>query len=100
MALAGYQEGSRSSLWRETSLNLYTRLTNPYLRAMFAFLTCDDDKYDNILVSHLLLLIKESAANLKQTVDFDEVFFSFRMKMVLVSLIKLRLPASIYLILP
>lgn len=48
MALAGYTE-ERKGLWRETCVNLRAQLTDPYLRAMFAFLTDDADSFDPVL---------------------------------------------------
>ena len=50
MALSGYYD-NKNTLWRDMCHSLYSRLQHAYLRAMFAFLTCDDDKYDEILVS-------------------------------------------------
>ena len=52
MALSGYYD-NKNTLWRDMCHSLYSRLQHAYLRAMFAFLTCDDDKYDDILVSVL-----------------------------------------------
>ncbi|CAL4060750.1 unnamed protein product, partial [Meganyctiphanes norvegica] len=48
MALSGFTE-ERKALWRETCTNLRSQLTDPYLRAMFAFLTGDADTYDPVL---------------------------------------------------
>lgn len=48
MALAGYTE-ERKALWRETCISLRSQLTDPYLRAMFAFLTDDADSFDPVL---------------------------------------------------
>lgn len=48
MALSGYTP-DKNTLWREMSNTLRPELRDPYLRAMFAFLTCDDDSYDVVL---------------------------------------------------
>lgn len=50
MAIAGYTE-EHNTLWRKTCLSLLQKLDDPYLRAMFAFLTCDRENYEEILVS-------------------------------------------------
>ncbi|MPC34163.1 WD repeat-containing protein mio-A [Portunus trituberculatus] len=44
----GYTE-ERKALWRETCISLRSQLTDPYLRAMFAFLTDDADSFDPVL---------------------------------------------------
>lgn len=49
MALAGYTE-DKSALWREISSSRKRQLSDPHLRAMFAFLTTEDTSYDEILV--------------------------------------------------
>ncbi|XP_048578803.1 GATOR complex protein MIOS isoform X2 [Nematostella vectensis] len=48
MALSGYTEEKRT-LWREMCSNLCHEIEHPYLRAAFAFLTCEDDNFDSIL---------------------------------------------------
>ncbi|XP_069184860.1 GATOR2 complex protein MIOS isoform X3 [Procambarus clarkii] len=48
MALSGFTE-ERKGLWRETCVHLRSHLTDPYLRAMFAFLTDDADSYEPVL---------------------------------------------------
>ncbi|XP_035227424.1 GATOR complex protein MIOS-like isoform X2 [Stegodyphus dumicola] len=48
MALAGYTE-DKSALWREISSSLKSQLSDPHLRAMFAFLTTEKDSYEEIL---------------------------------------------------
>ncbi|XP_078320421.1 GATOR2 complex protein MIOS-B-like isoform X1 [Crassostrea virginica] len=48
MAIAGYTE-EHNTLWRKTCLSLLQKLDDPYLRAMFAFLTCDRENYEEIL---------------------------------------------------
>lgn len=56
MALAGYTD-DKSALWREISGSLKRQLNDPYLRAMFTFLTAEDLNYDEILVSYFPPLI-------------------------------------------
>lgn len=56
MALAGYTE-DRSALWREISSSLKEQLIDPYLRAMFNFLTTEDTNYDDILVSFIVIML-------------------------------------------
>ncbi|XP_066997693.2 GATOR2 complex protein MIOS isoform X2 [Anabrus simplex] len=48
MALAGFSD-DKGSMWRELCLTSRSQLTDPYLRATFAFLTDDDDSYDSVL---------------------------------------------------
>ncbi|KAH0544233.1 GATOR complex protein MIOS-B [Cotesia glomerata] len=48
MALSGFSE-DRNSMWRELCLKSRSQLSDPYLRATFAFLTADNDSYDNVL---------------------------------------------------
>lgn len=43
----------KNSIWRELCQPTRTHLTDPYLRAMFAFLTSDKDSYDGVLVSFI-----------------------------------------------
>lgn len=38
-------------MWRELCLASRSRLSEPYLRATFAFLTAEADNYENVLVS-------------------------------------------------
>lgn len=56
MALSGYT-GDRTSMWREMCQNLKNQLTNPYMKAMFAFLTSDSDTgfYEIIYDKDLIL---------------------------------------------
>lgn len=49
MALSGFSE-DRNSMWRESCLKSRSQLPDPYLRATFAFLTADNDSYENVLV--------------------------------------------------
>jgi len=48
MALSGYTEDT-NTLWSRTCGTLLHQLENPYLRAVFAFLACDQDHYENVL---------------------------------------------------
>ncbi|CAL1531728.1 unnamed protein product [Lymnaea stagnalis] len=48
MALSGFTE-EKNALWRRTCGTLRYQLVNPYLRAIFAFLACDEDNYDDVL---------------------------------------------------
>ncbi|XP_076029287.1 GATOR complex protein mio [Oratosquilla oratoria] len=48
MAMAGFTD-ERKALWRDTCINLRAHLVDPYLRAVFAFLTGDADSYDPVL---------------------------------------------------
>ncbi|GFT39799.1 GATOR complex protein MIOS [Nephila pilipes] len=48
MGLAGYTQ-EKTALWREVSSSLKSHLVDPYLRAMFAFLTAEEDNFEEIL---------------------------------------------------
>ncbi|KAL1137877.1 hypothetical protein AAG570_009573 [Ranatra chinensis] len=48
MALSGYTE-DKNSMWRESCTVSRTKLSDPYLRAIFAFLTADSENYDLVL---------------------------------------------------
>ncbi|KGL74395.1 WD repeat-containing protein mio [Tinamus guttatus] len=48
MALSGYTD-EKNSLWREMCSSLRLQLNNPYLCAMFAFLTSESGSYDGVL---------------------------------------------------
>ncbi|XP_071151579.1 GATOR2 complex protein MIOS-B-like, partial [Mytilus edulis] len=48
MAISGYSE-DKQTLWRKTCSALLHKLTDPYLRAIFAFLSCEKDNYQEIL---------------------------------------------------
>ncbi|XP_046390377.1 GATOR complex protein MIOS-B [Ischnura elegans] len=48
MALSGYT-GDKNSIWRELCLVSRNQLLDPYLRAIFAFLTADGDNYESVL---------------------------------------------------
>lgn len=49
LALAGYEGGS--GLWKQACVESRQKLTDPYLKAIFGFLTNENDNYDAILVS-------------------------------------------------
>ena len=48
MALAGFND--KSSLWREMCRSLRKQFDDCYLKAIFAFLTCDNNDHHDILV--------------------------------------------------
>lgn len=48
MALAGFSD-DRNSNWKQYCSVLRTKLNDPYLRALFAFLTSENFNYDNVL---------------------------------------------------
>ncbi|OXU30787.1 hypothetical protein TSAR_008781 [Trichomalopsis sarcophagae] len=48
MALSGFSE-DKNSMWRELCLKSRSQLSDPYLRATFAFLTADNDSYESVL---------------------------------------------------
>ncbi|XP_028398723.1 GATOR complex protein MIOS-B-like isoform X2 [Dendronephthya gigantea] len=48
MALSGYTV-EKKSLWRDHCLQLCKKLSDPYLRALFTFLTSDDGGYEEML---------------------------------------------------
>ena len=49
VALSGYSK-DKNLLWKEMCLNFRHQLTDSYLKAIFTFLTCDNDSYSEILV--------------------------------------------------
>lgn len=61
MALSGYTD-EKNSLWREMCSTLRLQLNNPYLCAMFAFLTSESGSYDGVLVSKFLF-VKNALSN-------------------------------------
>lgn len=64
MALSGYT-GERTSMWREMCQTLKSRLTNPYMKAMFAFLTSDSDtSFHEIIYDKELILADRVAFSL------------------------------------
>ncbi|KAL3269121.1 hypothetical protein HHI36_008202 [Cryptolaemus montrouzieri] len=48
MALAGFCD-DKNSTWKHYCSALRTKLSDPYLKALFAFLTADNYNYDNVL---------------------------------------------------
>lgn len=48
MALSGFSD-DRNSMWREHCMLSRARLTDPYMRATFAFLTAENENYENVL---------------------------------------------------
>ena len=50
LALSGYTKET-NSLWREMCQSILSQLSDPYLRAIFTFLTTDSESYAEILVS-------------------------------------------------
>ncbi|KDR16180.1 GATOR complex protein MIOS [Zootermopsis nevadensis] len=67
MALSGFSD-DRSSMWRELCLASRSRLSEPYLRATFAFLTAEADNYENVL--------NESGVAVEDRVAFACTFLS------------------------
>lgn len=65
MALSGFTE-DKSSMWRELCLKSRSQLTDPYLRATFAFLTADNDSYETVLVSKTIIKIDFFIASKRQ----------------------------------
>jgi len=64
MALSGYT-GERTSMWREMCQSLKNQLTNPYMKAMFAFLTTDNDTgFHEIIYDKELILADRVAFSL------------------------------------
>ena len=50
MALSGFTN-EKKALWHEISGELRPSLTDPYIRAIFSFLTAEADNFDGVLVS-------------------------------------------------
>nr|CAD7262749.1 unnamed protein product [Timema shepardi] len=67
MALSGFSD-DRNSMWRELCLKSLLQLTDPYLRAMFAFLTAENGNYDAVL--------NESGMAVEDQVAFALTFLS------------------------
>ncbi|KAK0099087.1 hypothetical protein PV326_006551 [Microctonus aethiopoides] len=67
MALSGFSE-DKNSMWRELCLKSKSQLSDPYLRATFAFLTADNDSYENVL--------NESGVAVEDRVAFALMFLS------------------------
>ncbi|GFG38305.1 hypothetical protein Cfor_12188 [Coptotermes formosanus] len=67
MALSGFSD-DRSSMWRELCLASRSQLSEPYLRAAFAFLTAETDNYESVL--------NESGVAVEDRVAFACTFLS------------------------
>lgn len=64
MALSGYT-GERTSMWREMCQTLKGQLTNPYMKAMFAFLTSESHTdFHEIIYDKDLILVDRVAFSL------------------------------------
>jgi len=61
MALSGYT-GERTSMWREMCQSLKGQLTNPYMKAMFAFLTSDSDTAFHEIIDDKNLILADRVA--------------------------------------
>jgi len=59
VAVSGYSSGgdTASDLWREMVSSSQSSLPHPALRAIFAFLTCQDERYSSVLEEDGLLLV-------------------------------------------
>lgn len=49
---------NRDTLWQEMCSSQRSSITDPYLRAAFAFLTCSSEKYDAVLVTSFNFVLK------------------------------------------
>lgn len=61
MALSGYT-GERTSMWREMCQSLKSQLTNPYMKAMFAFLTSESDTGFHEIIDDKNLILADRVA--------------------------------------
>lgn len=61
MALSGYT-GERTSMWREMCQSLKGQLTNPYMKAMFAFLTSETDTGFHEIIDDTNLILADRVA--------------------------------------
>lgn len=57
MALAGFSD-DKNSMWRQFCAEPKSKLSDPYLRAMFLFLTAENYNYDQVLVIVVNVLFK------------------------------------------
>lgn len=57
MALAGFSD-DKNSMWRQFCAQPKAKLNDPYLRALFAFLTAENYNYDSVLVKLVFLFVK------------------------------------------
>lgn len=53
IALSGFSF-EKSAIWRSQCATAQTQISDPYLRAMFAFLTPDNGSHDKVLVSEII----------------------------------------------
>lgn len=53
LALSGYTRDT-NSLWREMCQSIKSQLSDPYLKAIFTFLTSDSENYSEIIVSYFV----------------------------------------------
>lgn len=58
MALAGFSD-DKNSVWKQFCQSNKHKLTDPYLKIMFAFLSADNFNYDTILVHILCVFFKK-----------------------------------------
>lgn len=56
MALAGFSE-DKNSMWRQFCAQPRAKLNDPYLRALFAFLTAENSNYDSVLVKFVYIYV-------------------------------------------
>ncbi|KAK3592025.1 hypothetical protein CHS0354_031537 [Potamilus streckersoni] len=61
MALAGFTN-EKNALWRKTCANLRHSLEDPYLRAMFTFLSSDKENFDEVLTEEPCMAVKDRVA--------------------------------------
>jgi len=61
VAVSGYTSEGDSDLWKEMVSSSQSSLPHPALRAIFAFLTCQDDQYTSVLEEDGLLLVDRLA---------------------------------------
>jgi len=61
VAVSGYTSEGESDLWREMVSSSQSSLPHPALRAIFAFLTCQDQSYSSVLEEDGLLLVDRLA---------------------------------------
>lgn len=50
MALAGFTD-DKNSIWKQFCSMAKQKLTDPYLKAIFSFLTAENHNYESVLVS-------------------------------------------------
>lgn len=51
LALTGFSD-DRSNMWKQNCMSCIEKLSNPYFKVMFSFLTTDNQNYDSVLVSN------------------------------------------------